>query len=110
MTPQSLAQTITDFLAESPAAVVLEDGLVAFDLSSAKYTLSTEQNKCLLHLWSEERNVVRRVEAAELRKGELHLHARKFGQAKPTRLALSREPDQRSPRRRKARGRLIKGS
>src|SRR3954470_13312382 len=100
--PQALARAITDFLADLPAAVVLEDGLVIFDLACAKYSLTTEQNKCLLHLWSEERNVVRRVESAELRKGELHLHVRKFGQAKPTRLELVRERDQRSPSAKKS--------
>ena len=59
--PVHLARTIEDFLNESPTAVVLEDGLGVFDLASARFSISTEQNKCLLHLWSEERNVVRRV-------------------------------------------------
>src|SRR5438270_4491643 len=96
MTPRSLARTIEDFLAESPDAVVMEDGLIAFDMASAKYSISTENNKCLLHLWSEERNVVRRVESLEQKNGTLRLDVRKFGQAKPTKLELCRDRDQRT--------------
>ncbi len=32
-----------------------------FDLAQSKYSISGEHNKCLLHVWSSERNVVRRV-------------------------------------------------
>ncbi len=58
-----LSRTVADFLAEAAGAVVLEDGAVAFDLAQAKYSISGERNKCLLHLWSAERNAVRRVDA-----------------------------------------------
>ena len=100
--PEALARTIEAFLVESPAAVVIEDGLVVFDLSTAKYSLSTEQNKCLLHLWSEDRNTVRRVDSVEHHKGELLLHVRKFGQAKPTRLEIVRDRDRRTPSAKKS--------
>ena len=43
--------------------MVLEDGKVLFDMREAKYRLATEHGRCTLHLWSEERNVVRRVSA-----------------------------------------------
>src|SRR5438876_5586596 len=89
-----LARTIEEFLAEVPGAVVTEDGLVTFDLAAAKYSISSENGKCLLHLWSDERNIVRRVESAEQKNGTLRLEVRKFGQTKPTKLELCRDPDQ----------------
>ena len=41
--------------------IVVEDGTTLFDLQTARYSLSTDHGKCVLHLWSEERNCVRRV-------------------------------------------------
>jgi hypothetical protein len=99
---QTLARTIEEFLSASPDAVVLEDGLVAFDLANAKFSLSTENNKCLLHLWSDERNVVRRVESAGQKNGTLKLEVRKFGQAKPSTLELCSDRDRRSPSAKRA--------
>jgi hypothetical protein len=52
---------------------VIEDGAVMFDLGQAKYSVSGESNKCLLHLWSQERNVVRRVLDAESRRETLRV-------------------------------------
>ncbi|MGH2349430.1 MAG: P1 family peptidase, partial [bacterium] len=36
--------------------VVLEEGEELFDFATARYSISAEHGKCLLHLWSEERN------------------------------------------------------
>ena len=73
MTPEALARTLQEFLSDASGAVVLEDGTVAFDLERSKYSISGEHNKCLLHLWSAERNAVRRVLDAELKNGMLRL-------------------------------------
>ena len=73
MTPEGLAQTLENFLAGAGDAVVLEDGMVAFDLAQAKYSISGETHKCLLHLWSNERNVVRRVVDLETKRDTLRL-------------------------------------
>ena len=102
MTPQSLAQELQDFLAESPGSLVLEDGLVLFDLADAKFSISDENDKCLLHLWSTERNLVRRVTDAQRKNGSLLLEVRKFGQPKPTKLEICSERDQRSPSAKRA--------
>jgi hypothetical protein len=67
MTSLTLANTLEEFLSESNSAVVMEDGAVIFDLSRAKYSLSGE-GECLLHFWSDERNVVRRVLDADQRR------------------------------------------
>ena len=102
MTPEMLSRTVADFLAEASGAVVLEDGAVAFDLAQARYSISGEHNKCLLHLWSAERNTVRRVLDAEVKNGMLRLAVQRMGQARPTKLEICRERDRRSPSAKKA--------
>ena len=102
MNPEMLQRTLADFLAEASGAVVLEDGAVAFDLAQAKYSISGEHNKCLLHLWSAERNAVRRVLDAEVKNGALRLAVQRLGQARPTKLEICRERDRRSPTAKKA--------
>src|SRR5579863_6923354 len=102
MTPESLIQTVEEFLSEASGAVVLEDGAVAFDLAQSKYSVSGEYNKCLLHLWSAERNTVRRVLDAEVKNGTLKLFVQRLGQSRPTKLEICRERDRRSPTAKKA--------
>jgi len=102
VTPDALTRTVQDFLSEAAGAVVLEDGAVAFDLGRSKYSISGEYNKCLLHLWSAERNTVRRVLEAEVKNGTLRLAVQRLGQARPTKLEICRERDRRSPSAKKA--------
>ena len=52
MTPESLGKVLTEFFDGSSAAVVVEDGAIVFDLAEAKYSISGEYEKCLLHLLS----------------------------------------------------------
>jgi hypothetical protein len=102
MTPESLGQMISDFLFSARAAVVIEDGAVAFDLAEAKYSISGEQHKCLIHLWSSERNFVRRVLDAEIKSTTLRLQVQRMGQTRATRLDFCRDRDQRSAGSRRA--------
>jgi len=102
MTPEMLTRTVEEFLSEASGAVVLEDGAIAFDLARAKYSISGEYNKCLLHLWSSERNAVRRVLDAEVKGATLRLAVQRLGQARPTKLEICRERDRRSPSAKKA--------
>ena len=102
MTPDSLSQMLRDFLDGARAAVVVEDGAIAFDLSVSKYSISGEYNKCLLHLWSNERNFVRRVLDAEVKATTLRLQVQRMGQNRPTRLDFCRNRDQRAPAARRA--------
>ena len=76
---------------------MLENGAVAFDLAQSKYSISGEYNRCLLHLWSAERNAVRRVLDAEIKNGTLRLAVQKLGQARPSKLEICRERDRRTP-------------
>jgi len=102
MTPESLARTVGDFLSIASDALILEDGAVVFDLSQSKYSISGEHNKCLLHVWSAERNVVRRVLEAEVKNERLLLAVQRLGQAKPTKLEICRERDCRTPSAKRA--------
>src|ERR1700723_4430562 len=101
-TVEQIAAALEDFLAEHGKAVVLEDGKVLFDMREAKYRLATEHGRCTLHLWSEERNVVRRVSATAMRNGVLRLSTHRFGQAKPQPLELVADRDRRTPSTREA--------
>jgi hypothetical protein len=67
-----------------------------FDLEHAKHSVSGESNKCLLYLWSEERNVVRRVLDVESKGESLRVTVQKIGQARPTKLEICRERDPRT--------------
>ena len=102
MNPESLIHTVEDFLAAAHDAVVIEDGAVVFDLAQAKYSISGEHNKCLLHLWSAERNVVRRVLEVEIKNDVLRLAVQRLGQNKPTKLEICRERDRRTPTAKRA--------
>jgi hypothetical protein len=100
--PETIAALIEEFLLEHSAAVVLEDGRVIFDMRRARYRLATEHGRCTLQLWSEDANLVRRVVAAEERKGVLRLSVLRFGQTKPQTLELAADRDRRTPSTREA--------
>ena len=102
MTPESLVRAVEDFLTCAQDAVIIEDGAVVFDLAQSKYSISGERNKCLLHLWSAERNFVRRVLEAEVKNEILRLTVQRFGQAKATKLEICRERDRRTPTAKRA--------
>ncbi len=92
----ALASAVREFLAESPNAVVIEGGEVIFDFANAKYSCSADHGKCLLHLWSDERNTVRRVLDLETKNGLLRLSVQTFGQARPSIMEICRERDRRT--------------
>jgi hypothetical protein len=102
MTPEALMRTVEDFLAGARDAVVLEEGAVLFDLAQAKYSVSGERNKCLIHLWSEERNLVRRVLAVEVKREVLQLAVQRLGQTHPSKLEICRQRDRRTPTAKRA--------
>jgi hypothetical protein len=102
MTPEALARTVEDFLAGARDAIVLDDGAAVFDLAQAKYSVSGERNKCLLHLWSAERNLVRRVLDVEIKHEVLRLAVQRLGQTRPGKLEIRRQRDQRTPTAKRA--------
>jgi hypothetical protein len=95
--PEQLAQTIEAYLADHPAAAVLEDGRVLFDMRSARYAVSEQHGRCLLQLWSEERNLMRTVVEVRERAQCLRLATRRMGAARPQTLELVPTSDRRTP-------------
>jgi hypothetical protein len=96
-TAAELGRVLEQFLADHPRAAVLEDGRVIFDMRLASYSVSADHGRCLLHLWSEERNLVRTITAMNPRRDTLVLTTRRFGQTKPQSLTLVHDPDRRTP-------------
>ena len=101
-TVEQIATALEAFLAEHSRAVVLEDGKVIFDMRDAKYKLATEHSRCTLHLWDENRNLVRRVSATTKRNDTLRLSTHRFGQTKPQTLEFVADRDRRTPSTREA--------
>jgi len=97
MSPDALARALESFLSQARSAFVVEDGQELFDLSLARYSITADRGKCLLHLWSSERNTVRRVLDAQTNKDGLVLSVQRFGRSKPSKLEVIRERDRRSP-------------
>src|SRR5215470_1300015 len=92
---EMLGKMLESFLAESPHAVARENGDLLFDFSTARYSV-TGEGKCVLHMWSEERNAVRRVVDAELKPRLLRLSVLRFGQTQPSILEICADREQRS--------------
>ncbi len=94
ITPKYLAKLLEQFLADAPEAVAIEDGEVLFEFATAKYSVSGE-GKCILHLWSERRNAVRRVLDAEVKGRSLRLSVMRFGRSQAKVLEICADPDRR---------------
>jgi hypothetical protein len=99
---ERLTQSIEAYLADHPSASVLEDGRVLFDMRVGHYAVSEQHGRCLLQLWSEERNLMRTVVGVEERAQCLRLTTRRMGAAKPQSLELVPTSDRRTPTAREA--------
>jgi len=95
--PDRLTRGIEEYLSDHPAAAVLEDGRVLFDMRTARYSVSEQHGRCLLQLWSEERNVMRTVVEMQERAQCLRLTTRRMGAAKSQALELVPTSDRRTP-------------
>ncbi len=89
-----LGKVLDQFLADAPQAVAIEDGELLFEFANTKYSVSGE-GKCILHLWSEQRNAVRRVLSVEEKGRTLRLSVLRFGQAHPSVLEICADRDRR---------------
>jgi hypothetical protein len=95
--PSVLAKDIEDYLAEHPAAAILEDGRVLFDMRSARYSVNESHGRCLLELWSDERNLVRTVIGVQARAQCLRVMTRRMAAPKPQALEFVPTSDRRTP-------------
>jgi hypothetical protein len=100
--PAQLTQTIEEYLTDHPAAALLEDGRVLFDMRTARYAVAESHGRCLLQLWNEERNLVRTVIEVQERAQCLRLMTRRMGAPKPQALELVPTSDRRTPTARDA--------
>jgi len=95
--PSALVKAIESYLVEYPAAAILEDGRVLFDMRHARYSVTESHGRCLLQLWSAESNLVRSVMSSQHRAGSLRLMTRRMGAPKPVALELVANRDRRTP-------------
>lgn len=95
ISPHSLDKMLQEFLATAPAAVVVEEGEILCEFSNARYSVSGE-DKCVLHIWSEERNLVRRVLDAIAKPETLQLQVLRFGRSQPNLLEIAASRDKRT--------------
>ncbi len=97
-----LVKCIEEYLTDYPAAALLEDGRILFDMRIARYAVTESHGRCLLQLWSDERNLVRTVLETQHRAQCLRLMTRRMGVAKPQALELVPNSDRRTPTARDA--------
>lgn len=91
--PERLARQLQTFLDDQPAAVLLENGRILFDLRLARAIVTAEHGRCIFHVWSDERDLIRNVVDIKIRKTGIRLHVLRMGQSKPQ--ALELQPQQR---------------
>ena len=96
-TSQQIVAAFEAFVAEHPKTAVVEDGDVLFEMGQAQYTLSDAYGRCTLHLWDDQRNIVRTISSASERPSGLRLVTHRFGQTKPGSLELLADRERRTP-------------
>ena len=100
--PAWLVTKISSYLMEHPEAAVLDSGQLLFDMRWAKYSVAESHGRCVLQLWSEERNLVRSVVNVESRAGCLKIATRRMGASRPETLELTPTSERRTPTARDA--------
>lgn len=95
--PGDLVEAIQGYLSRYPAAAVLEDGSMLFDMRLARFSVSESHGRCLLQFWSEERNLMRTVTGVQERSTCLRIATRRMGNPKPQMLELVPTNDRRTP-------------
>ena len=96
-TTEQIISAFEAFLADYPKTAVVEEGKVLFDMSRANYSIRESYGRCTLHLWDEQRNIVRTLSAAAMRASGLRLTTHRFGQSKPGSLELLKDRERRTP-------------
>ena len=97
MDATELARLLEQFFTDHPRAALLEDGRLMFEMATARYSVTAEHGRCVLHLWSEERNMVRTVVGLDSRKDTLRIRVRRLGTQRPQSLEVVRDRDHRTP-------------
>ena len=70
--------------------VLTEPGREVIDISASNYSLSTEYNKLLWHVWNDQTNFVRQITGIKRESGRrMELQFQKFGKGPPGTLILA---------------------
>ena len=87
---EDLKDRIELFLLELQHPVLSEPGREMMDLSSSNYSLVSEYNKLLWHVWNDRLNYVRQITGIHKeRPGKMELRFQKFGKGPPGTLILA---------------------
>lgn len=87
---EDLKERIEFFLLGLRHPVLTEPGREVVDLSTSHYSLSTEYNKLLWHVWNDETNFVRQITGIQKEtSGRMELRFQKFGKGPPGTLILA---------------------
>lgn len=97
ISPAKLVEILEEYLSAHPSAALLEEGRVLFDMRLARYSVTESHGRCLLQLWSEERNLIRTVLEIQPRAHSLRVMTRRMGAPKPQALELVPNSDRRTP-------------
>jgi hypothetical protein len=95
--PSKLVEILEEYLAAHPAAALLEDGRVLFDMRTARYSITESHGRCLIQFWSEERNLIRSVVEIQPKAHCLRVMTRRMGAPKPQALEFVPSRDRRTP-------------
>jgi len=95
--PEKLTRELEEYIAAHPNAAILEEGRVIFEMRTARYSITDSHGRCLLQLWSDERNLMRTVVGITPRAHSLRILTRKMGAPKPLALELVASRDTRTP-------------
>jgi len=89
-TLENLRARIESFLAADPTREITEDGELLFELRRTEFHLEENRGRLLLHLWSPERNWVRRVRGiTEETPARLVVEVERFGSRRPGKLVVA---------------------
>ena len=87
---EDLKERIEFFVLGLRHPLLTEPGRDVWDLSTSHYSLSTEYNKLLWHVWNEQSNAVRQITGIQKETaGRMELRFQKFGKGPPGTLILA---------------------
>jgi len=87
---EELKERIDLFLLGLRHPILTEPGREVLDLSTSRYSLSTEYHKLLWHVWNEQINFVRQITGIQKETaGRMELRFQKFGKGPPGTLILA---------------------
>ena len=86
--PAELLERVKDFLAGCRTPIAVEPGLQPVRIERGSYALEGHRSGCVLHVWGEGRNIVRRIMSIRSQRSDrLDVRVRRFG-ASDTTLSL----------------------